>query len=65
MIREAGYPVETHEVATEDNYLITLHRIPHGKKKLTKGERPPILLLHGLLASTEIWIINGPLYSGG
>lgn len=32
MIAKLGYPVETHTVTTEDCYILTMHRIPYGKK---------------------------------
>ncbi|XP_025266474.1 uncharacterized protein LOC105255041 isoform X2 [Camponotus floridanus] len=53
MIRKAGYPVEAHVIKTEDGYLLTLHRIPGGNDSL------PVLLLHGLTASSSKWLIPG------
>ncbi|GAB1867621.1 Lipase [Camponotus japonicus] len=53
MIREAEYPVEAHVITTEDGYLLTLHRIPGGNDSL------PVLLLHGLTASSSKWLIPG------
>ena len=31
MVGEAGYPVESHVVATTDGHLLTVHRIPRGR----------------------------------
>lgn len=31
MIRHWGYPAESHQVTTADGYVLTLHRIPHGR----------------------------------
>ncbi|EFN60341.1 Lipase 3 [Camponotus floridanus] len=53
MIREAGYPVETHVITTEDGYLLTLHRIPGGNDSL------PVLLLHGMISSSADWVVLG------
>lgn len=30
LLKKYGYPVENHVVMTEDGYLLTLHRVPHG-----------------------------------
>ncbi|CAH1156091.1 unnamed protein product [Phaedon cochleariae] len=57
IIRRHGYPAETHIVATEDGYLIGLHRIP-GSQDGKKGCQP-VFLQHGLLGSSADWIMNG------
>lgn len=56
MIRYFGYPVEEHEVFTEDGYILTLHRIPHGldENSHEKG-RPVAFLGHCLVGSSAIW----------
>ncbi|XP_011705273.1 PREDICTED: lipase 1-like, partial [Wasmannia auropunctata] len=53
MIRKAGYPAETHVIQTEDGYLLTLHRIPGDT------DQPPVLLQHGLLCNSALWVISG------
>lgn len=60
LIRKYGYPAESHTVVTEDGYLLTMHRIPHGRKSAYNFTRTPVLLQHGLLGSSTSWIINGP-----
>lgn len=62
-----GYPVESHEVTTEDGYILTLHRIPYGRDQ-TQGsdkKRPVIFLQHGLLCSSSNWVVNLPHQSLG
>ena len=30
LIKSLGYPVEEHSVQSQDGYIVTMHRIPHG-----------------------------------
>ncbi|KAH0534593.1 hypothetical protein KQX54_005634 [Cotesia glomerata] len=48
-----GYQAETHTVITEDGYILSVHRIP-GRENST-----PVLLSHGLLMNSAIWLIPG------
>ncbi|KAL3288935.1 hypothetical protein HHI36_003379 [Cryptolaemus montrouzieri] len=51
-IIDFGYPLEVHSVVTEDGYINSMFRIPHGKLgPIEISERFPVLLVHGLLAS--------------
>jgi len=66
LIRYWGYPVEVHEVPTDDGYYLTLHRIPHGRKKSKDSEdaeksvKPVMFLQHGLLLDSSIFVSNLP-----
>ncbi|KAK7863251.1 hypothetical protein R5R35_001461 [Gryllus longicercus] len=61
-----GYPLETHTVRTEDGYLLTVHRIPHGRAGANASApapaagRPPVLLQHGIISCSEYWVLGGP-----
>lgn len=59
IIKSHGYPSETHIVDTKDGYLLEVHRIPHGIDK-QKFRNFPVLLQHGVVASSADWILNGP-----
>lgn len=66
MIKLYGYPVEKHKVTTEDGYILTIFRIPHGKNSEDSFEkRPPVVLQHGLLCSSDDWLLSGPERSLG
>lgn len=51
------YPVEKHEVITEDGYILTVFRIQQKGSIIRQGLKP-IILQHGLLDSSDTWIIN-------
>ena len=67
MIAKLGYPSETHEVVTEDGYILQMHRIPFGKNSpLVEGvERPAVYLQHGLLCSSADYVMGIPEKSLG
>jgi len=46
-------------VDTKDGYLLEIHRIPYGKNT-KQFKNFPVLLQHGVVASSADWIINGP-----
>ncbi|XP_055678088.1 lipase 3-like [Lutzomyia longipalpis] len=62
IIQSNGYPVESHVVQTTDGYLLTVHRIPHGKtpQGRLRTNKPIVLLQHGLLSSSADWVMIGP-----
>ncbi|XP_053663303.1 lipase 3-like [Anopheles marshallii] len=53
-ITRHGYPVELHKVTTQDGYILSLVRIPG------KSDKPPVLIMHGLLSSSVDWTVQGP-----
>lgn len=59
MVRERNYPFESHVVTTDDGYILTMHRIPHGINGPSEN-RPVVFLQHGLLCSSADWLVTGP-----
>ena len=55
------FSCETHKVTTCDGYILTIHRIRyHNSDKNTDNQKKlPVLLQHGLLADSALWILNG------
>jgi lysosomal acid lipase/cholesteryl ester hydrolase len=64
LIEYYGYPAETHTVTTDDGYILTLHRIPHGIDSTTTSTTP-VFIQHGLLSSSFDFVANGPAESLG
>ncbi|KAK7582254.1 hypothetical protein V9T40_013699 [Parthenolecanium corni] len=61
LIESNNYPVEVHNVTTEDGYILTLHRIPHGRRKeRSRKQRPVVFLNHCILCSSAVFILTGP-----
>lgn len=54
-----GYPVEIHEVTTDDGYILQLHRIPYGLDGNTTDNKTVVFLMPGLLCSSGVFVING------
>ncbi|CAK1548174.1 unnamed protein product [Leptosia nina] len=52
-----GFLSEEHSVTTEDGYILGVFRIP-STCNTTNGY--PVILMHGLLDSSDAWIVAGP-----
>ncbi|XP_063909148.1 lipase 1-like isoform X2 [Zophobas morio] len=59
IIRRYEYPAEVHHITTEDGYILTLHRIPHGKENHSRNGTP-VLLLPGILQTAWDYVHYGP-----
>jgi len=53
-----GYPCETHNITTEDGYINTYFRIQAKNSASIKSGLPVVYLQHGLLDSSDTWIVN-------
>ncbi|XP_072485058.1 gastric triacylglycerol lipase-like [Notamacropus eugenii] len=66
MILHWQYPVEEYEVETKDSYILTLVRIPYGRKgNNASAQRPVVFLQHGFLGTSTAWVSNLPNNSLG
>nr|AIN34700.1 fatty alcohol acetyltransferase [Agrotis segetum] len=55
-----GYISEEHHVITDDGYILTMFRIVKATNCHKQKRSPPVLLMHGLLQSSDSWIDSGP-----
>jgi len=55
-VRYNGFEYESHFVQTCDNYLLNIHRIV--KIDSVNHARPVVVLWHGFLMSSEVWVCN-------
>ncbi|XP_072399745.1 gastric triacylglycerol lipase-like [Diabrotica undecimpunctata] len=55
-----GYPLEQYQVRTKDHYYLTIFRIPYGKSSTNSTNRSPVLLIHGMSASIDMFLLQGP-----
>lgn len=53
-----GYISEEHNVITEDGYILSMFRMQGRNCK--KRRHPPVILMHGLLQSSDSWLDAGP-----
>ncbi|XP_049271127.1 lipase member K-like [Rhipicephalus sanguineus] len=68
IIADKGYPVQEYAVTTRDGYVLPLQRIPYGRHELRSSSSsphrfhpgPPVILMHALLFSSYVWVVNGP-----
>nr|XP_022912347.1 lipase 3-like isoform X2 [Onthophagus taurus] len=61
LVQYYGYPIEVHaDIQTEDGYLLTMHRIPHGKSNGDQKDKKVALLMHCLVCSSAVYALNGP-----
>lgn len=52
------YPVEVHYITCDDGYINTFYRIQKKNTTIRKLGLTPIYLQHGLLDSSDTWILN-------
>ncbi|KAN0039510.1 hypothetical protein ACTA71_007299 [Dictyostelium dimigraforme] len=59
-IQKHGYPIENHSTTTKDGYIISLQRIPNGKKIINNNikVKPAVILQHGLEDIGTSWVIH-------
>lgn len=59
MIKSRGFKVQRHFVITLDGYVLQHHRIVNPIKK-SRRNKPPVILAHGLMSSSNLWVMGNP-----
>ncbi|XP_036150257.1 lipase 3 isoform X2 [Monomorium pharaonis] len=60
LVEQYDYSAEEHNVITEDGYNLTIHRITESPLSVNKKKKEIIFLQHGILASSDCWVMYGP-----
>ncbi|EFA02251.1 lipase 1 [Tribolium castaneum] len=60
LVRSYGYRLDTHLVASQTGHILTLHRIPRGRKAAGTKPRPVAFIHHGLFGCSDMWLSRGP-----
>ena len=53
-----NYPVESHQIITEDGYILTYFRIQAQNTTIIQKGLPVVYLQHGLIDSSDTWVVN-------
>lgn len=53
-----NYPLETHKIKTTDGYILTYFRIQAKGQASMKKDLPVMYLQHGLVDSSDGWVVN-------
>ncbi|KAG4912230.1 hypothetical protein AAZX31_19G064400 [Glycine max] len=57
-----GYECQELEVTTKDGYILSLQRIPEGRRKVSGREtkKQPVIIQHGVMVDGMTWLMNSP-----
>uniref|UniRef100_A0A1D1Y6A8 Triacylglycerol lipase 2 n=1 Tax=Anthurium amnicola TaxID=1678845 RepID=A0A1D1Y6A8_9ARAE len=63
LVIPTGYKCQEFTVKTQDGYILSMQRIPEGRKGsggAAGQKRQPVLLQHGVLMDGMTWLLNSP-----
>ncbi|XP_045474750.1 lipase 1-like [Harmonia axyridis] len=63
LLEKNGFPAESHDVVTQDGYILTIYRVPHGRGGSGVNSKP-ILMMHGLFGMAENYVVAELMGSG-
>lgn len=58
MVKALNYPCETHDITTDDGYILTFFRMQAKNQGSFKTGLPVVYLQHGLLDSGDTWVVD-------
>ena len=59
IVVENGFFFESHQVVTDDGYILNMFRIKSQQEEY-ETHRPAVFLQHGVTDSADCWIMNFP-----
>lgn len=60
MVEKYGYLADERFVTTEDGYILSVHRVFGSPKSPPSPNKSLVLLVHGMIASSDVWAMRGP-----
>lgn len=60
MVERHNYTAEEYNITTTDGYIVRLHRISGSPKSPKRPGKPVVYLQHGILLSSDSWVLRGP-----
>ena len=58
IVTSNGFNFESHEVITEDGYILNIFRLYSDRTDDNQKSHPAVFMQHGIVDSADCWIVN-------